>query len=94
LWRERHGRCVDRLEHELDRDQRPQAIHSTIAGPTAVAGATNVDPLFVNPLQSDYHLASGSPAIDQVDSGPPEDLDNTARPQGSAFDLGAYEYKP
>ncbi|HEX4453043.1 MAG TPA: choice-of-anchor Q domain-containing protein [Kofleriaceae bacterium] len=71
-----------------------QAIHSTIAGPTAVTGATNIDPMFANPLQSDYHLAAGSPAIDQVQSGPSDDFEGDSRPQGSSYDIGADEYKP
>lgn len=59
-------------------------LHSTIATPTA---------LFVNPSTNDYHLRSGSPAIDtgtalaEVTT----DFAETARPQGAAYDIGAYE---
>ncbi len=71
-----------------------RAMHSTIAGPAGVSGASNVDPLFVNVLQGNYHLTPQSPAIDQVGTGPATDFEGDARPQGSAFDLGADEYKP
>jgi hypothetical protein len=52
------------------------------------------DPKFVNAAGGDLHLQSGSPAIDQAQAvaGVTTDLEGTARPQGSAPDIGAYEY--
>jgi hypothetical protein len=63
------------------------------------------NPMFVNAGAGDFHLASGSPAIDKgivssVFSGFQTvygvsiayDRDGRARPQGSAWDIGAYEY--
>ena len=48
------------------------------------------DPLFVG--ASDYHLQPGSPAIDAgVPTSASRDHDGTPRPQGSAFDIGAFE---
>src|SRR5713101_5480671 len=53
-----------------------------------------INPLFVNPATSDFHLHAGSPAIDagvtlaQV----PVDADGIIRPQGMAYDIGAYEF--
>jgi hypothetical protein len=64
---------------------------STIAGPTAVPGATNVDPLFVNAAQRDYHLAPNSQARDVADTGPSTDFEGDARPRGARFDIGADE---
>jgi hypothetical protein len=58
------------------------------------------EPMFFNPTLDpaswDYRLKSGSPAIDRGSSAgaPADDLDGTARPQGAAVDLGAYEYIP
>jgi hypothetical protein len=54
------------------------------------------DPLFVSPAfgtTGDYHLKSGSPAIDKGSSvdAPLDDLDGNPRPQGTGFDIGAYE---
>jgi hypothetical protein len=52
------------------------------------------DPQFVNATGLDFHLRSTSPAIDaglsigQV----PDDFDGVHRPQGAAYDIGAYEY--
>jgi len=56
------------------------------------------DPRFVNPTfdpaTMDYRLKSDSAAIDagSSDGAPLFDHDKLPRPQGSAFDLGAYEY--
>ena len=69
------------------------------ANPPSVAGDHNIldmDPLFVDPNNSDFHLQSDSPAIDagialgQV----AVDLDQTPRPQGAGWDIGAYEFAP
>ena len=47
---------------------------------------------FVNAPGHDYHLAPRSPAVDAgVVAGIPVDRDGTARPQGAAPDIGAYE---
>jgi Right handed beta helix region len=51
------------------------------------------DPLYVNRLAADFHVQSGSPAIDAADPSyavsPAFGL--TARPQGNGPDIGAYE---
>lgn len=62
------------------------AVHSVIA-----------DPLFVNYKgdgSGDYDLQAGSPAIDAGTSqeAPALDFQGGARPVGSAFDIGAYEW--
>lgn len=53
------------------------------------------DPLFVNEAARDFHLQSGSPAIDagSSDSAPAADYDGVSRPQGAAVDIGAYEHR-
>jgi hypothetical protein len=49
---------------------------------------------FVASGSDDYHLAPGSPAIDQGSTlaAVTTDRDGVARPQGQAYDVGAYEY--
>lgn len=64
---------------------------SSIAGPIGVVGATNADPLFVDPIGGDYHLSGGSPARDMVDTGPEADFEGDPRPRGLRFDIGADE---
>jgi predicted outer membrane repeat protein len=50
------------------------------------------NPRFVDPLHDDYHLRSGSPAIDHgIDAGIYTDLDGHPRPVGAGFDIGTYE---
>jgi hypothetical protein len=51
--------------------------------------------LFVDPAANDYHLKAGSPAIDSgtdLSADVTLDIEGRARPAGSAFDIGAYEY--
>ena len=52
----------------------------------------NTDPKFVSVSNNDYHLQSGSPAIDTGASvALTTDFESNPRPQGSAVDLGSYE---
>jgi hypothetical protein len=50
--------------------------------------------LFANAAANDYHLSSTSPAIDAGSSpnAPGVDIEGNARPYGSAYDIGAYEF--
>jgi hypothetical protein len=64
------------------------------------SGNISIDPLFVNapatpPASPNFCLTSGSPAIDKGLSlaVTRTALDGTTRPQGRAYDIGAYEYK-
>ncbi len=56
----------------------------------------NASTYFISPSEGtgNYHLKSTSPAIDagSGDSAPNIDRDGVVRPQGSGWDLGAYEY--
>lgn len=55
---------------------------------SGVAGA-NINPEFIG--AGDYHLQATSPAIDACDTGLAIDLENTTRPIGAKYDMGAYE---
>jgi hypothetical protein len=85
-------------------------INNIIAHPIAgsyvvdppISTPTKTTNLFVSTLagagfvsSTDYHLASGSAAIDTgtTVASVTDDFDGTSRPQGSAYDKGAYEYQ-
>ncbi len=57
------------------------------------AHGVNADPKFVNPAGHDFHLQASSPATDHgvTLSNVTTDYAGTPRPQGSAYDIGAYE---
>jgi hypothetical protein len=67
------------------------SLVSVIAGPTPAAGASNMNPQFVNAASHDYHLTPLSPARDAVDTGPATDFEGDSRPRGAKFDIGADE---
>ena len=51
------------------------------------------DPKFVSIANNDFHLTSGSPAIDGgANLGSPYDTDKDGNSRGSSWDIGAYEY--
>jgi hypothetical protein len=55
----------------------------------------NSDPKFANVGALDFHISAVSPAIDRgaTLSAISIDLDQVSRPQGAAYDIGAYEFK-
>lgn len=61
---------------------------------SSVTNLFNVNPLFVNATTANFRLQAGSPAIDTgtTNTVTTVDKDGIVRPQGSAFDKGAYEY--
>ncbi len=63
------------------------------ATPQGTGNISN-NPLFVDAINSDFHLTQNSPCIDAGTSNnaPDFDFEETSRPQGSGFDIGAYEY--
>ncbi len=53
----------------------------------------NVNPLFVDATNNDFHLQVWSPAIDagSILADVNDDFDGNYRPLGEGFDIGAYE---
>jgi hypothetical protein len=55
----------------------------------------NLDPLLSDPANDEYRPLPGSPAIDAgMNAGVASDIEGTSRPQGTGFDIGAYEFTP
>jgi len=61
---------------------------------TTISNSLTTDPKFVDAGKSNFRLNAQSPAIDKgiTLSQVATDVDGTRRPQGSAYDIGAYEY--
>jgi hypothetical protein len=66
---------------------------STPSGMTLTANLQNANPLLVNPGSFDFHLQATSPAINAgaTIASVTVDHEGTNRPQGGAYDIGAYE---
>jgi hypothetical protein len=65
-----------------------------LSGFNETHGVNGGDPRFVSAARNDFHLRSTSPAIDKgaTLTGLNGDYDGTIRPQGAAWDIGAFEY--
>lgn len=60
--------------------------------PGALVATVTVDPMLVSPSTGDFHLGASSAAVDHgIATSATVDIDGNTRPQGSAFDVGAYE---
>jgi predicted outer membrane repeat protein len=73
--------------------------YSDVQGGWDGLGNIDINPLFVDPCNGDYHLYEDSPCIDAGDpnyaAGPNEtDLDGNPRVAGGIIDMGAYELQP
>jgi PKD repeat protein len=75
-----------------DKAMRNEGAGSGTFSNNLVGGGYN--PLFVNAAAADFHVQAGSAAIDRGTTLTEviSDFDGISRPQGGAYDIGAYEY--
>jgi hypothetical protein len=68
--------------------------YSDVEGGWDGTGNIDLEPLFIDPATGDFHLQADSPCRDSGTSvgAPASDIKGTTRPQGSGYDMGAYEY--
>jgi hypothetical protein len=71
----------------------PDTAFAGVEGTIGVSDNDLADPLFIDRVAANYHVSTGSPAIDRAltDWALTTDLDGVTRPVGAAPDLGAYE---
>ncbi len=78
-----------------DFDQSQNGFYVTLPIPIDSSNLNNVDPLFFDWPNGDYHLTESSPVIDRGDNGAPEipvaDKDGNQRIIDTNVDMGAYE---
>jgi len=79
-----------------DFDQSADGIYIQIPFPMDPSNLDDEDPIFVDPVNDDYHLTAGSPCKDTGDNTAPElpekDMDGQPRIMDGVVDMGAYEY--
>lgn len=73
----------------------PTLTYCDVEGGYEGEGNIDADPLFVDMASGDYHLAEGSPCIDEGTSAgaPDTDFEGDPRPWGMGYDIGADEYR-
>ena len=78
------------IDHNLIHGYRGDFEDGEIYGDAPVVG----DPLFASAAAGDFHVRSGSPAIDagSVTGAPATDFAGVARPRGAGYDIGAFEH--
>ncbi len=72
-------------------------VNDYVCRPKTVNEIWNTIPLFVNPAEDVFRLKKDSPLIDKgigLGSLVPNDYDGIGRPQGTGYDIGAFEYSP
>jgi hypothetical protein len=78
------------VDHNLINGYRGNTEDGEIKGSDYVEGS----PVFTDASNADFRIKASSPAIDAGFStfAPGDDFEGNSRPQGTGYDIGAYEY--
>jgi PKD repeat protein len=83
--------------YNSDFDQSSAGTYIQIPFSIGLSNLNNVDPLFVDPANGDFHLQATSPCINAGDNSAPglpaTDMDGNPRIANGTVDMGAYEYQ-
>lgn len=83
------------IRNNIIYNNKDMSIYGINSGVTLTNNLLDVDPKFLEASTGDFRLQVGSPAIDTgiALSEVPDDFAGILRPQGSGYDIGAYEYR-
>ncbi|WP_269539388.1 choice-of-anchor Q domain-containing protein [Cerasicoccus fimbriatus] len=84
------------INNNITRQVRDRTTGGVTQSNNIIIDIPSYSTYFIDHTVNDYRLVSGSPAIDAgtSSSAPADDLMGDPRPQGSGYDVGAYEFAP